>query len=47
MIYDAPNGKSYTIYKTDRWYMSYKLLNVRYYSSLQDIESYINKNNPK
>jgi hypothetical protein len=45
--YTAPNGKSYTIYKTNRWYMSYKLLNVKYYSTLDAIKTFINKNNPK
>jgi len=46
-VYTAPNGKAYTIYKTDRWYMSYKLLNVRYFTSLSDIQSFISRNNSK
>ena len=44
-IHTAPNGKTYKIYKTNRGYMSYKLLNVRYYSSLQELKNYIDKNN--
>jgi hypothetical protein len=46
LIYAAPNGKEYKIYKTDRWYMSYKLMKVRYFTSLSEIKSYIDKNNP-
>lgn len=45
--YTAPNWKTYTIYRTDRWYMSYKLMKVRYFSTLSDIQSFINKNNPR
>lgn len=45
--YIAPNGKSYTIYRTDRWYMSYKLIKVKYFFTLTDIQSFIAKNNPK
>lgn len=44
--FTAPNWKSYTIYKTNRWYMSYKLIKVRYFSTLSDIQSFIIKNNP-
>lgn len=44
-IYIAPNGKEYKIYKTDRWYMSYKLMKVRYFSSLWEIQYYISTNN--
>lgn len=43
----APNGKTYTIYKTNRWYMSYKLMSIRYYTTLDAIKVFINKNNPK
>lgn len=46
IVYAAPNGKEYRIYKTDRWFMSYKLMKVRYFSSLSELKSYINKNNP-
>ena len=46
-IYTAPNGKEYTIYHTDRWYMSYKLLAVRYFTSLTELQSYITRNNPR
>ncbi len=45
--FTAPNMKEYKIYKTDRWYMSYKLMKVQYFSSLTDIQSYINRNNPR
>lgn len=45
-FHTAPNGKEYKIYKTSRWFMSYKLLNVRYYSSLEELKNYIDKNNP-
>ncbi len=46
IIYAAPNGKEYKIYKTNRWFMSYKLMKVRYYSTLSELKSYIDKNNP-
>ncbi len=45
VIHTAPNGKTYKIYKTNRWFMSYKLLNVKYYSSLQELQNYIDRNN--
>lgn len=43
--YTAPNAKTYTIYKTDRWYMSYKLMKVRYFTSLASIQEFIRTNN--
>ena len=43
--YTAPNGKEYMIYKTDRWYMSYKLIKVRYFSTLSEIQNFIKTNN--
>lgn len=43
--YTAPNMKTYTIYKTDRWYMSYKLMKVRYFSTLDEIQYFIKINN--
>lgn len=46
IVYAAPNGKEYKIYKTDRGFMSYKLMKVRYFSSLWELKSYIDKNNP-
>lgn len=46
ITYLAPNSKEYRIYKTDRWYMSYKLMKVRYFNALTELENYINKNNP-
>ena len=45
--YIAPNAKEYTIYRTNRWYMSYKLLTVRYFNSLSDIQNFIRVNNLK
>ena len=44
--YVAPNGKIYTIYKTSRWYMSYKLMKVKYYPTLAEIKNHISVNNP-
>ncbi len=46
ITYLAPNSKEYRIYKTDRWYMSYRLMKVKYFNSLLELEDYINKNNP-
>lgn len=46
ITYAAPNGKEYRIYKTDRWYMSYKLMRVRYYPTLSEIKRLIDVNNP-
>lgn len=46
IVYAAPNGKEYKIYKTDRWYMSYKLMKVKYYTTLSELKTHINKNNP-
>ncbi len=46
IVYAAPNGKEYRIYKTNRGYMSYKLMKVKYYSTLSELKSYIDKNNP-
>lgn len=45
VTYFTANNKSYKIYKTDKWYMSYKLMKVRYFSTLSEIQTYINKNN--
>lgn len=46
ITYAAPNGKEYKIYRTDRWYMSYKLMKVRYYETLSELKTHISKNNP-
>jgi hypothetical protein len=43
--YIAENWKIYKIYKTDKWYMSYKLIKVRYFSTLDWIKLFINNNN--
>jgi len=44
-IHTAPNGKEYKIYGTDQWFMSYKLMTVQYFDTLEEIQSYIDKNN--
>ncbi len=46
-VYTAPNGKEYTIYHTNRGYMSYKLMKVRYFSTLAELQAYIQKNNTR
>ncbi len=46
IVYAAPNTKEYKLYKTNKWFMSYKLMKVRYFTSLSEIKSYIDKNNP-
>jgi hypothetical protein len=46
LTYLAANNKSYIIYKTDKGYMSYRLMKVRYFNSLAEIQSFINWNNP-
>ncbi len=46
LTYIAPNEKSYLIYKTDKGYMSYKLLKPRYFATLEELKSYINVRNP-
>lgn len=45
--YTAPNGKSYVIYHTDKWYMSYKFMSVKYFNELDKMKLFIDKNNPK
>ena len=47
VTHTAPNGKQYIIQKTNKGYMSYKLLKPTYFPTLQDIKSYINARNPK
>lgn len=46
ITYLAPNSKEYRIYKTSKWFMSYKLMKVIYFNTLAELESYINRNNP-
>jgi len=46
IVYAAPNGKEYRILKTSRWFMSYKLMKVQYFSSLWELKGYIDRNNP-
>ena len=47
ITYETDNGKEYKIYKTDQGFMSYKLMKVQYFETLQEIESYIAQNNKK
>lgn len=47
ITHTAPNWKAYKIYKTNKWYMSYKLMKVQYYWSLDELKNYIDKNNKK
>jgi len=44
-IYTAPNDKEYKIYWTDQGFMSYKLMKVQYFDTLEEIKAYIDKNN--
>ena len=46
IVYAGPNGREYKIFKTDRWFMSYKLMKVKYYTTLSELKNYINWNNP-
>jgi len=41
----APNWKTYKIYKTNKWYMSYRLIKIRYFTTLESIKTFINQNN--
>ena len=44
----APNGKIYNLYKTIDWrYSSHNFIIKRFFSSLQEMKTYIDKNNPK
>jgi hypothetical protein len=45
VTHTAPNGKVYKIYNTNRGYMSYKFLSVRYFGSLEELTRYIDRNN--
>lgn len=45
--YTAPNWKEYVIYHTNKWYMSYKFMSVRYFESLDEMKLFIDKNNKK
>lgn len=47
IIYAATNSKEYKIYKTDKGFMSYKLVKVKYFSTQEEIIAYIEKNNKK
>jgi hypothetical protein len=45
IVHKAPNDKEYKIYKTNRGYMSYKLMKVQYFDTLEVLKNYIDKNN--
>jgi hypothetical protein len=45
IVHTAPNSKTYKIYKTNRWYMSYKLIKVQYFDTLELLKNHIDKNN--
>lgn len=47
IIYAASNSKEYKIYKTDKGFMSYKLVKVYYYNTSEEIIAYIEKNNKR
>lgn len=47
VTYVTANYKEYKIYNTDKWFMSYKLMKVMYFNSLEEIKSYINTRNPR
>ncbi len=47
VVYAASNSKEYKIYKTDKWFMSYKLVKIQYFSTQQEIISYIEKYNKR
>lgn len=47
IIYAATNSKEYKIYKTDKWFMSYKLVKIQYFATQEEIVSYIEKNNKR
>ncbi len=47
VTYAAPNNKEYKIYHTDRWYMSYRLIKIKYFNTLEEIQNYIYQNNLK
>ena len=45
IVHTAPNDKTYKIYKTNRGYMSYKLIKVQYFDTLELLKNHIDKNN--
>ena len=47
ITYAASNNKEYKIYKTNKGYMSYKLVNIKYFESKDALMSYIDQNNKK
>ena len=45
IFHTAPNGKIYKIQKTNKWYMSYTFIAPRYFTTLQEMKSFINDRN--
>lgn len=45
ITYITNNNKEYRIYKTDKGYMSYKLMTIQYFDTLWEIKNYINQHN--
>lgn len=45
ITFATANNKEYKIYKTDKGYMSYKLVKIKYFESKDAIIEYIDKNN--
>jgi hypothetical protein len=45
VVHIAPNGKQYTIQKTNRWYMSYQFIVPAYFPSEKQTRDHINRHN--
>ncbi len=46
VVHVAPNGKSYTIQKTNKWFMSYQFLVPAYFNTLAQTQAHIDRHNP-
>jgi hypothetical protein len=46
-VHTAPNGKKYTIQKTNRWFMSYQFIVPAYFETEERTRAHINRHNPK
>lgn len=47
VVYTAPNGKKYTLQKTDKWFMSYQFLVPAYFQTLEGTKAHIDRHNPQ
>jgi hypothetical protein len=47
VVHTAPNGKRYTIQKTNRWFMSYQFIIAAYFETLEKTRAHINRHNPR